>query len=728
MNNHAKALHAEKFNQLKEAHAKKLAAKSNNTLRPQSWRGELSNAGVPIKEQKAAARQATIRESVENSRQTTWPMSSSKHKAVERKILKMMVTDFRPFSIVDSPGFFELCAHLESRFEMPCRSTFRRRIGPLYREFRQNVQTDLDKAKYVATTSDIWTDSTSNYTFISLSGHYLDEHWQLRDYVLHGSFFPDAHTAVNISDKLTEMYEEWKVQKERQSVIVRDGASNMVLGTELAKLQNLHCTIHLLQLAVNDAIFIQPSVSNITRKCRAICAHMNRSAKATQLFKDLQDDVDESQKLRLRRDVPTRWNSVMLMLERFHRLKTYVQRFCLETDLTDLTLKEWERVPMILRILRPFYELTVRLSSDLCAASYVIPEALQLQLDLENMKPELRGVNELHREMMKAIQHRFFATTDNFIDQDADDNDKTKKCSNVLRNPTLAVATLIDPRFKFCFPAEDVEEAKKHLLAAALEITVLDPLVELGLPAPVSAAPPAPPVAAPEPIPSTSSQTSDVARASATSIVKKADSSFSNSTDNTIMTSTPICGSTSNKRSFSEAFFAAPTLNTAKKPRFGKLLAQSVPVAPLSPPVDSRVISAERKKEEIALYMAEPRIAEDADHLQYWRLKESNYPTLAALARKYLCVPASSVYSERLFSEYNGLYEKKRSRITPDCAEQVLFLHHNWERVESNGRKVNADSGQKGDDFHDVEEDMAEQARIDVEANAVAEAEMDMDI
>ena len=56
MNNHAKALHAEKFKQVKEAHAKKLAAKSNNTLRASSWRGEHSNAGVPIKEQKAAAR------------------------------------------------------------------------------------------------------------------------------------------------------------------------------------------------------------------------------------------------------------------------------------------------------------------------------------------------------------------------------------------------------------------------------------------------------------------------------------------------------------------------------------------------------------------------------------------------------------------------------------------------------------------------------------------------
>ena len=240
MNNHAKALHAEKFKQVKEAHAKKLAAKSNNTLRASSWRGEHSNAGVPIKEQKAAARQATFKESVENSRQTTWTMSSPKHKAVERKILKMMVTDFTPFSIVDSPGFFELVAHLEPRFEMPCRSTFRRRITPLYQEFRQRVQSDVDKAKFVATSSDIWTDSTSNYTFISLSGHFLDEHWQLKDYVLHGSFFPDAHTAINISEKLKGMHKEWKVPEERQSVIVRYSASNMTLGAEIANLDHLH--------------------------------------------------------------------------------------------------------------------------------------------------------------------------------------------------------------------------------------------------------------------------------------------------------------------------------------------------------------------------------------------------------------------------------------------------------------------------------------------------------
>ena len=85
-------------------------------------------------------------------------------------IIKMICTDFQPFSIVDSPGFFQLVAHLEPRFQMPCRSTIQRKIDPIFQKIRQKVQEQVDGAKFVATTSGIWTDSTSNYTFISLTG------------------------------------------------------------------------------------------------------------------------------------------------------------------------------------------------------------------------------------------------------------------------------------------------------------------------------------------------------------------------------------------------------------------------------------------------------------------------------------------------------------------------------------------------------------------------------
>ena len=42
----------------------------------------------------------------------------------------------------------------------------------------------------------------------------------------------------------------------------------------------------------------------------------------------------------------------------------------------------------------------------------------------------------------------------------------------------------------------------------------------------------------------------------------------------------------------------------------------------------------------------------------WWNLNKSKYPHVASIARKYLAVPSSPVYSERLFSEAGNLYEK----------------------------------------------------------------------
>ena len=126
------------------------------------------DAPLSLQKQKAVARQASLEESLDSSKSLLWPMSSAKHQGV--MIIKLICADFQPFSIVDSPGFFQLVAHLEPRFQMPCRSTIRRKIDPIFQKIRQKVQEQVDGANFVATTSDIWTDSTSNYTFISLTG------------------------------------------------------------------------------------------------------------------------------------------------------------------------------------------------------------------------------------------------------------------------------------------------------------------------------------------------------------------------------------------------------------------------------------------------------------------------------------------------------------------------------------------------------------------------------
>jgi len=55
---------------------------------------------------------------------------------------------------------------------------------------------------------------------------------------------------------------------------------------------------------------------------------------------------------------------------------------------------------------------------------------------------------------------------------------------------------------------------------------------------------------------------------------------------------------------------------------------------------------------------------------------------LAKRGKKFLATSASSVYSERLFSEYGNIFEEKWARLLPTTGEKPLFLHHNLEHLD----------------------------------------------
>jgi len=68
--------------------------------------------------------------------------------------------------------------------------------------------------------------------------------------------------------------------------------------------------------------------------------------------------------------------------------------------------------------------------------------------------------------------------------------------------------------------------------------------------------------------------------------------------------------------------------------------------------------------------------------LDWWRLHESTFPTLAILAKKYLCIPATSAPVERLFSRAGLKIAEKRNRLNEDVAADLIFLNANWDRLE----------------------------------------------
>ena len=48
---------------------------------------------------------------------------------------------------------------------------------------------------------------------------------------------------------------------------------------------------------------------------------------------------------------------------------------------------------------------------------------------------------------------------------------------------------------------------------------------------------------------------------------------------------------------------------------------------------------------------------------------------LASLARIVLCITATSAPSERIFSTANLIISKKRARLDPETAGDIIFLH-----------------------------------------------------
>ena len=72
--------------------------------------------------------------------------------------------------------------------------------------------------------------------------------------------------------------------------------------------------------------------------------------------------------------------------------------------------------------------------------------------------------------------------------------------------------------------------------------------------------------------------------------------------------------------------------------------------------------------------------------LSYWKDYESSTEkpwgkALACIAKVYLTAPPTSADVERLFSTASEILNKRRNRLLPNNAEQLLFVHENIANV-----------------------------------------------
>ena len=63
--------------------------------------------------------------------------------------------------------------------------------------------------------------------------------------------------------------------------------------------------------------------------------------------------------------------------------------------------------------------------------------------------------------------------------------------------------------------------------------------------------------------------------------------------------------------------------------------------------------------------------------LTWWKQNEKHFPALSHMAKKYLCVPATSVPTERAFSTVGYIVNEKQSCLLPENLNMLVFLVEN---------------------------------------------------
>ncbi|XP_039901550.1 E3 SUMO-protein ligase ZBED1-like [Simochromis diagramma] len=117
---------------------------------------------------------------------------------------------------------------------------------------------------------------------------------------------------------------------------------------------------------------------------------------------------------------------------------------------------------------------------------------------------------------------------------------------------------------------------------------------------------------------------------------------------------------------------AAAVLPTQKKQRksLGSFFKKSHPTS-------TGLTEKETVEKELEKYLLAPDADSEMDPLEWWKINDRSFPRVSCLAKRYLCIPATSSPSERVFSTGVNIVTCHRAALKPEAVDRLVFLSHN---------------------------------------------------
>ncbi|CAN1136603.1 Zinc finger BED domain-containing protein RICESLEEPER 2 [Linum perenne] len=360
-----------------------------------------------------------------NDPKTDWKFDQADGR---KALAEMIILDEQPFTYVHYQGFRRFMKRVCPILTIPGRKTVREDCYRLFKDSKITLK-DFFRTECkgrISLTTDAWT-SLSNMNFMCVTAHFINKEWKLCKKII-GFVQITSHTGVDIGETLATCLEEWGIKNilciatdnasANDTAIVHMRHKLKLWGSDFLDSKYLHirCVAHVVNLVVNDGL----------RECSISIERLREAVKWV-----------KSSPARLAK-FKKKYEAAFKLLEGNDKnFKSYLlrQKYQNETLRTP-TPFDWNNVRRLMKYLKFFYDLTVRVSGT----SYVTTHLFCKELcDMFDEIAEMEESYDLEvREMAFRIKLK---VAKYWLEEDGVPNAKL--------NRLLYIAVILDPRRKF---------------------------------------------------------------------------------------------------------------------------------------------------------------------------------------------------------------------------------------------------------------------------------------
>jgi len=560
-------------------------------------------------------------------------LSGTKQRMFDEALLEMITLDYQPVCIVNDVGFRDFVTQLQPAYLMPRDRTVNNIMLPQrFDRLLNRRKIEMLTVTAVCLTIEGWSTDETTERYFAVTGHFISDELELKSYLLDCLIYTDQHTITYLKDELVRVTEEWSVQ-DKVVAVVTDNIGEVLTAIELIGWTRLPCLTHTLNSIAIDAL---AEIDEILIKIRSIVEYFRYNATASAMLRSVMSHM-ELPETDLVHDVAPYWTSTYHMMHRFLEVRDPVINtlsLLLDPNVQVLSWADWDVIARACQLLMALYEAAIEISAEkyISASKAMVmirglSKLCQDQLDIPDQPPTIEKMANI---MMSSVSTWF---------------------GNLELKPLFAEATMLDPRFKRSGFSDSsaadqalcgISEAANQNLDDSFQQsnTADDCCIKM--------------------VSETQKKTS------ASSVWDDYDQRVSHVVAESGITPKPRiafhnCCSTDSGSSIQ------PAATSSVWSDYDRKVCDIVSTAN----VDTDVAK------QIQRFLDEPLLSRQESSLDWWRSRMPVYPCLVPVVRERLCLVATSVSSEHIFSSTGLVLNDRRGRLNSCEVRRRVFLNAN---------------------------------------------------